>query len=201
EKVSKMKQFSNEGLELQAKLGARGLEEARKNDASRYIIDVLDELARQNELLSGEMAQYSHKKKSTAAQTALADLAAKVDRNNSHVSRLELVLRGLENGQLELEKIDEIKDDLDYYVENNQSSDFVEYDDFYDLLALDESVEVLPTLAANPLDVSSASASPKKEKESVVKENEKSDKEKAEKEKHEKERVEKEKAEKTEKPV
>ena len=201
EKVLKMKQFSNEGLELQAKLGARGLEEARKNDASRYIIDVLDELARQNELLLGEMAQYLHKKKLTAAQTALADLAAKVDRNNSHVLRLELVLRGLENGQLEPEKIDEIKDDLDYYVENNQLSDFVEYDDFYDLLALDESVEVLPTLAANPLDVSLASASPKKEKESVVKENEKSDKEKTEKEKHEKERVEKEKAEKTEKPV
>ncbi|GEQ69544.1 hypothetical protein JCM33374_g3216 [Metschnikowia sp. JCM 33374] len=150
EKVSKMKQFSNEGLELQTKLGARGLDEARKNEAAKYIVEVLEELKRQNELLSGEMGQYSHRKKSSAAQSALADLSAKSDRNNSHISRLELVLRNLENYRLEPEKVDEIKDDLDYYVENNQSPDFVEYDDFYDLLELDESLEVVPPTHVDP---------------------------------------------------
>lgn len=152
EKVSKMKQFSNEGLELQTKLGARGLDEAKKNVAAKYVVEVLDELNRQNELLLGEMAQYSHKKKLTSAQLALADLTTKFERNNSHISRLEVVLRHVENYQLEPEKIDEIRDDLDYYVENNQASDFIEYDDFYDVLELDELAEEPqpPTLVTAP---------------------------------------------------
>lgn len=142
EKVSKMKQFSNEGLELQAKLGARGLDEAKKLEATRYITDVLEELKRQNELLSADLAQYSHKKKLGGIQQAIDDLTEKIERNNFHVGRLELVLRNLDNDQLEPERIDEIRDDLDYYVENNQAADFVEFNEFYDVLELDESLEL-----------------------------------------------------------
>ncbi|OBA22544.1 Not3-domain-containing protein [Metschnikowia bicuspidata var. bicuspidata NRRL YB-4993] len=162
EKVSKMKQFSNEGLELQTKLGARGLDEARKNDAAKYVVDVLDELGRQNELLQAEMAQHSHKKRLAAAQAAHADAAAKFERNSSHVLRLELVLRHLENHQLEPEKIDEIRDDLDYYVENNQLSDFVEYDDFYEVLQLSEPPAEAPHVAPEVPAELPATPSPRK---------------------------------------
>lgn len=46
-------------------------------------------------------------------------------------------------------RIDDIKDDLDYYVENNQDEDYVEYDEFYDQLEVDEEddVEVQGSLA------------------------------------------------------
>lgn len=162
EKVSKMKQFSNEGLEMQAKLGARGLDEAKKNEASKYIVDVLDELNRQNELLSAELNQHSHKKKLGNVQQIIDDLTEKIERNNIHIGKLELILRNLENDRLEPDRIDEIKDDLDYYVENNQASDFVEYNEFYDVLELDESLDIAPTYPQTPAEEPSATPSPKK---------------------------------------
>lgn len=144
EKISKLKQFSNEGLEMQTKLGARGLDEAKKNEAVRYITESLDELNHQSELLVAESTQLLHKKKSPATQASMDDLAMKMERNNAHVSKLELILRNLDNDQLAPERIDDIKDDLDYYLENNQLPDFVDYDDFYDSLELDESLEIVP---------------------------------------------------------
>lgn len=162
EKVSKMKQFSNEGLEMQAKLGARGLDEAKKNEASRYIVEVLEELNRQNELLSAELSQFSHKKKLANIQLTIDDLNEKVERNNIHIGKLELILRNLENDRLEPERIEEIRDDLDYYVDNNQAADFVEYNEFYDVLELDESLDILPTYPQAPAEETSATPSPKK---------------------------------------
>lgn len=167
EKVSKMKQFSNEGLEMQAKLGARGLDEAKKNDASRYITEVLDELNRQNELLSGELSQMSHKKKLSAVQQAIDELTEKTERNNTHIGKLELILRNLENDRLEPERIDDIRDDLDYYVENNQAADFVEYNEFYDVLDLEESLDILPAYPRAPSEEISPTPSPEKPPSSV----------------------------------
>lgn len=145
ERVSKMKQFSNEGLEMQTKLGASDIDEAKKNEASKYLTDVLEELGRQNELLSGELSTFTGKKKLGNAQLAIEDLNTKIDRNNMHIGKLEQVLHNLANEQLKPEKIDEIKDDLDYYVENNQAPDFIEYDEFYENLELeDEELEPFP---------------------------------------------------------
>lgn len=175
EKVSKMKQFSNEGLELQAKLGARGLDEAKKIDATRYITEVLEELNRQNELLSGELSQLNHKKRLGTVQTAIDEVTEKMERNNTHIGKLELVLRNLDNDQLEPERIEEIRDDLDYYVENNQLADFVEYNEFYDVLELDESLEVAPLVAA-PEDLVSPRKEEKTEKTEKTDKSDKSDK-------------------------
>lgn len=145
EKVSKMKQFSNEGLEMQTKLGARGLDEAKKNEAGKYITDVLEELGRQNELLGGELSTLTAKKRLGNSQMVIDDLNMKIDRNNMHIGKLEQILHHLENEELEPERIDDIKDDLDYYVENNQAADFVEYNEFYDNLELDEAPQIAPT--------------------------------------------------------
>lgn len=164
EKVSKMKQFSNEGLELQAKLGARGLDEAKKIEATRYITEVLEELNRQNELLSGELSQLNHKKRLGSVQTAIDEVAEKMERNNFHIGKLELVLRNLDNDQLEPERIEEIRDDLDYYVENNQLDDFVEYNEFYDVLDLDESLEVVTPFPAAPEEPTSPKKADKTDK-------------------------------------
>lgn len=160
EKVSKMKQFSNEGLEMQTKLGARGLDEAKKNEAAKYVTDVLEELGRQNELLGGEVSTLSAKKRLGNSQLMIDDLNLKIERNNMHISKLEQVLHNLENEQLEPERIDDIKDDLDYYVENNQAADFVEYNEFYDILELNESPSIAPTSSytSHPDDSPTASA-------------------------------------------
>lgn len=176
EKVSKMKQFSNEGLELQAKLGARGLDEAKKIEAARYITEVLEELNRQNELLSGELSQLNHKKRLGSVQTAIDEVTEKMERNNTHIGKLELVLRNLDNDQLEPERIEEIRDDLDYYVENNQLADFVEYNEFYDVLELDESLEVGAVFVAAPEEPVSPKKAEKAERADKAEKTEKSDK-------------------------
>lgn len=161
EKSSKIKQFSNEGLELQSqksKFSRFGdIEEGKKLDSMMYIADTIDKLNQQNEALELEIHQATLQLKKTKSsnsgsiQGALDDFKYKVERNNSHLTRLESVLRNIQNDNLDPGKIDEIKDDLDYYVENNQEEDYVEYDDFYDQLEiLDGNMEVVGNLS-NPL--------------------------------------------------
>lgn len=147
EKISKIKQFSNEGLELQSqrrfnKFG--GADDSKKADSCNYISDIIDQLNQQNDAHDLEiisLTQQLKKNKNTAgAQKELESAREAVARNKSHIERLEEVLHNLETDLLAPEKIDEIKDDLDYYVENNQEDDYVEYDDFYDQLKVDEGL-------------------------------------------------------------
>lgn len=147
EKISKIKQFSNEGLELQSqrrfnKFG--GADDSKKAESCTYISDIIDQLNQQNETLDLDiisLTQQLKKNKNTAgAQKELEFARESLARNKSHVERLEEVLHNLETDLLAPEKIDEIKDDLDYYVENNQEEDYVEYDDFYDQLKVDEGL-------------------------------------------------------------
>lgn len=148
EKFSKIKQFSNEGLELQNKKSRfskfNDPADAKKKEACDYISDVIDQINQQNEGLELEIHQYTvqlKKSKSSALnsiQAAIDDLRYKIDRNNGHLTQLEKILRSIENEKLDPEKVDDIKDDLDYYVETNQEDDYVEYDDFYDQLELDD---------------------------------------------------------------
>lgn len=158
EKSSKIKQFSNEGLELQSQKSKYSrfgdIEEGRKLDSLMYIADTIDNLNQQNEALELEIHQATLQLKKTKSsnsgsiQGSIDDFKYKVERNNSHLTRLEGVLRNIQNDNLDPGKIDEIKDDLDYYVENNQEEDYVEYDDFYDQLEIpDGNMEVVGNLS------------------------------------------------------
>lgn len=163
EKLSKIKQFSNEGLELQAqrkygKFGGSGsldADELKKYEACEYISDVIEKINQQNEALEGDVHQYTLQLKKVKASNAasvqgsLDDVKHKIERNAVHLTRLETILRALENEKLDPEDIEKIKDDLEYYVDNNQEEDYVEYDDFYDLLDIDDStIEVQGSLSA-----------------------------------------------------
>lgn len=147
EKQSKLKQFSNEGLELQRSRTGRfsDPDNLKKQEACNYISDVIDQLNQQNETLEAEVHQLASKKKGGLVQS-LEETKHAIERNTKHLDQLEKVLRNLENSRLDPEKIDEIKDDLDYYVENNREDDYVEYDDFYEQLDLDDDLEVHGTL-------------------------------------------------------
>jgi CCR4-NOT transcription complex subunit 3 len=149
EKLLKIKQFSNEGLELQSQRSLRfgRPEDARKNEACNYVSDVIEQLNQQNEALEVEIhllgvqlkkAKASH---TASIQSQIDDERYKVDRNVQHLTRLERILRNLENEKLDPERIEDIRDDLDYYLENNQEDDYVEYDDFYDVLEMADDME------------------------------------------------------------
>ena len=141
ERNSKIKQFSNEGLEMQKETQkqSRFGDVAKVQEACDYISDIIQQLNNQNDELDRELESLSQqmKKKGGHSSTTLAtieDIKYKIDRNNTHVDKLEGVLEDLENDRLDPAKIDDVKDDLDYYVEMNQDDDYVEYDEFYDQL-------------------------------------------------------------------
>ena len=153
EKLLKIKQFSNEGLELQSQQKrSRFGDDAKYQEACTYINEVIEQLNGQNEELEQELDSLSgqlKRKGGSSIQLSIDDVKYKIERNNSHISKLEEVLENLDNDKLDPARIDDIKDDLDYYVENNQDEDYVEYDEFYDQLEVDEEddVEVQGSLA------------------------------------------------------
>ncbi|EMG49814.1 hypothetical protein G210_5350, partial [Candida maltosa Xu316] len=147
EKSSKIKQFSNEGLELQSQQKrSRFGDDAKYQETCTYINDVISQLQTQNEELDQELdllgGQSKKKGGSSSMQSSIDDVKYKIERNNTHISKLEEVLENLENDKLDPARVDDIKDDLDYYVENNQDEDYVEYDEFYDQLEVDEDDEI-----------------------------------------------------------
>ncbi|KAF6062883.1 Not1 N-terminal domain, CCR4-Not complex component family protein [Candida albicans] len=146
EKSSKIKQFSNEGLELQSQQKrSRFGDDAKYQEACTYINEVIEQLNGQNEELEQELdslSGQSKRKGGSSIQSSIDDVKYKIERNNSHISKLEEVLENLDNDKLDPARIDDIKDDLDYYVENNQDEDYVEYDEFYDQLEVDEEDDV-----------------------------------------------------------
>lgn len=146
EKASKIKQFSNEGLELQnqKRFNKFGAEDAKLLEACSYISDVIDQLTLQNASVDEDIAlliqQLKKNKNSSGAQGQLEAKQEVFARNKRHIERLGEVLGHLEAGLLAPEKVDDIRDDLDYYVENNQEDDYVDYDDFYDQLKVEEGL-------------------------------------------------------------
>ncbi|KAI5963648.1 NOT5 [Candida pseudojiufengensis] len=137
EKISKIKQFSNEGLEIEKQRKHSRFGEVQKlTDACDYVSSVIEQLNTQNEELEQDLESIGgqSKKKGSSAQQSIDDIKYKIDRNNTHIEKLEVVLENLENDLLDPAKIDDVKDDLDYYVEMNQDEEYVEYDDFYDQL-------------------------------------------------------------------
>lgn len=179
EKSSKIKQFSNEGLELQSQSSKYNRftdpENAKKYEAVTYISGIIDRLNQQNEALELDLHQLtvllkkSKSGNSFSIQASIDNCKHNLERNAHHLTKLELILRNLENENLDPDRIDEIKDDLEYYVENNQDEDYVEYDDFYDQLNMEESsLDVQGSLAHHSIPEKSESGSDDK----VVKENE-----------------------------
>lgn len=121
EKEMKTKAFSKEGL------AAVTLDPAdrAKLDATSWLSDQVDELAHQVEAAEAEIEQLgAHTKKGrkgghNSKDERIETLKSQNETRQWHISRLELLLRIVENGTLEPESIDDIKDEVDYFVGKN----------------------------------------------------------------------------------
>lgn len=118
EKEMKTKAFSKEGLSAQAKLDPK---EQLKMELCSWVTTMVDELARQIEQTEAEVEQLqlAKKKKDTEKEARLDELETLNERRSWHVGRLELILRLLENGNLQVDSVAEAKDDIAYFVESN----------------------------------------------------------------------------------
>ena len=139
EKEMKTKAFSKEGLNATAKLDPK---EKEKMDMIEFLTHMVDELDRQVETLEAEeeslQATVKRGKKDTGKADRLSEITRTTERHKFHQGKLELLLRSLQNGNVETEQVQDLEESIRYYVEENQSVEFMEDDTIYDDLNLDE---------------------------------------------------------------
>ncbi len=136
EKESKTKAYSKEGL-LNARENAK--KEDPKGEIRVWIQKMIDELKIQIDDFEMKKEAINAKKNPSAQE--LEHYSKSLARHNFHLLCLEKMLRMWENDNITRDEIEEIKDNVEYYVENNQEPDFIEdetiYDSFKDLLGVD----------------------------------------------------------------
>ena len=121
EKEMKTKAFSKEGLIQSAKLDPKAQE---KLEQTQWLQTCVEELLMQVETSEAEIEtlQQGGRKKGKVGATAqdrLEELERLNERRKWHISRLEIMLRLLDNGTLSTEQVQGLKDDVNYFVEDN----------------------------------------------------------------------------------
>jgi CCR4-NOT transcription complex subunit 3 len=142
EKEMKTKAYSKEGLLASARLDPKS---QQKQDMINFLRECTAELHRQIEACEAEAESLAVTlKKGKKSDSSKADRRAEVERivqrHTWHQGRLELIMRLLENGRLEVEEVESIKEDIKWYVDSNQDVDFQADSDenIYDELNLEE---------------------------------------------------------------
>jgi len=142
EKGSKIKAYSNMSLKQGADLDP---EEKEKLDTINFIQDSIDDIERQFQSVEVEIEKISGKKskKNAGANEAKKDELKELQtKYRWHQQQLEIALRLLENDELQVNDILEIKEDLVYFLENNRDPNFIDNEYIYEALDL-ESNELL----------------------------------------------------------
>jgi CCR4-NOT transcription complex subunit 3 len=139
EKAMKTKAYSKEGLSAAAKLDPK---ERAKIEACEFLSNMVDDLERQIETLEAEGESIQATMKKGKNQTSKADRMAEIERiterHKWHQGKLELIKRSLENGAVETEQVTELEETIRYYVTDGMNEDFMEDDEMYDDLNLQE---------------------------------------------------------------
>lgn len=138
EKASKEKAYSNISLKRAETLDPESKE---RLETENYLSRSIDELDRQYELLDVEIdrLQALNKKKKTFSQLNEEKIQNLKDlqlRYRWHQQQMELALRLVANEELSPQQVINIKDDINYFVENNQDDGFIEDETIYDDLDL-----------------------------------------------------------------
>lgn len=137
ERETKTKAFSKEGLQVPTKTDPK---EKEKSVVRDWIGNVVGDLTKQIEMSEAEIETLSTKKKLKAAdKVTMGEIQQYVDRCKWHQTKLELVLRRMENDVLAPEDINPVREDVEYFVESKDDWDENFGDEaFYDDLNLDD---------------------------------------------------------------
>ncbi|KAK2004171.1 hypothetical protein LX36DRAFT_478025 [Colletotrichum falcatum] len=139
EKAMKTKAYSKEGLASSAKLDPQ---EQAKAEASDFLNNMVDELEQQIETLEAEAESIQATMKKGKSQTAKAERMAEIERiierHKWHQGKLELIRRSLENGGVDTDQVTDLEETIRYYVSDGMNDDFIEDEEMYEELNLDE---------------------------------------------------------------
>ena len=144
ERETKTKAYSKEGLTSGQRLDPA---ERERCEISQWLNSCLETLNIQIDQFEAEIENLGtmKKKKGRGGQQEQADqveaLNTLLEKHRDHVQKLETLLRMLDNDTVDINQIKDIKDDLEYYIENCQDPDFMENDMLYE--DIDGLVEML----------------------------------------------------------
>ncbi|KAI1933051.1 general negative regulator of transcription subunit 5 [Ophidiomyces ophidiicola] len=138
EKEMKTKAYSKEGLSAAARLDPKEKERVETCDFLSSTVDILQQKIEAMEA-EEEMLQATMKKgkKDAGKATRLADISRISERHKWHVAKLELLLRSLQNGNVETGQVLDIQEAIKYYAEDGHNADFCGEDEtIYDDIEL-----------------------------------------------------------------
>ncbi|KAL6864080.1 Not1 N-terminal domain, CCR4-Not complex component domain-containing protein [Trichoderma novae-zelandiae] len=139
EKAMKTKAYSKVGLEAAAKLDPK---EQAKVEACEFLSSMVDELELQIESLEAEnesiQATLKKGKNKTAQETRMAEIDQIIERHKWHQGKLELIRRTLENGGIDTDQVNALEEQIRYYVSDGMNDDYMDDEEIYDELDLEE---------------------------------------------------------------
>ncbi|KAM6967786.1 CCR4-NOT transcription complex subunit 3a isoform 5-T5 [Aplochiton taeniatus] len=139
ERETKTKAYSKEGLGLAQKVDPAQRE---KEEMGQWLTNTIDTLNMQVDQFESEVESLSvvtrKKKGDKEKQDRIEELKRFIERHRYHIRMLETILRMLDNDSVQVDSVQKIKDDVEYYIDSSQDPDFEENEFLYDDLDLDE---------------------------------------------------------------
>jgi CCR4-NOT transcription complex subunit 3 len=138
EKETKTKTYSKEGLAREDKLDPE--DEAKLNTTS-WLGEYIEKMTVQVEEKDFEIEKLSTGKGKKNQKHKIEALQKYVLQHKFHTSKLEGIIRLVNNDRLPVDIVDPLQDDLDYYLESYEDEDYAAaYDEeyFYESLGLEE---------------------------------------------------------------
>lgn len=138
EKETKTKTYSKEGLARAERLDPS---ERAKMDTENWIRDYIDQLQQLVEDADVEIERLSAGKGKKTNKTQIEEFMHRNAQHKFHIHKLEGIIRLVINDVLDVDLVDPLKDDLDYYLDSYTDDDYQQaYDEdfFYESLGLDE---------------------------------------------------------------
>jgi CCR4-NOT transcription complex subunit 3 len=138
EKETKTKTYSKEGLARQERLDPQ---EQAKRDCGDWIATFVDQLQQMVEDREVEIEQLMVGKGKKTNKQQIEQFQQYVIHHKFHISKLEGIMRLVNNDVLDVEVVESIKEDLEYYMESFEDEDYQQaYDEefFYEPLGLED---------------------------------------------------------------
>src|SRR5271163_1559479 len=139
EKEMKTKAYSKEGLSQNVKQDPK---EREREELCDFLVDQLDEIGRFLETLEAEeeglLVAVKKNKRDTNKSDRLSDITTVTERFKWHEGKLQLLLRALQNGNVDNQQVLDIKEDIEYVIKDGREAEFdAENDTLYDDCNLD----------------------------------------------------------------
>ena len=149
EKETKTKTYSKEGLARAEKLDPREEEKIKTTTWIQEIIDQIQTLVDECDL---EIERLSSGKGKKTNKNKIEDQTHTLTNHKFHITKLEGIMRLVNNDRLEVDVVNDLKEDLEYYIEAYDDEDYMMgYDEelFYEPLGLDDMEVVVVDRVTN----------------------------------------------------